>query len=43
MSLALLAVDTGQPLSHSLMYEVIYILDTVREWSVTKAMECELC
>jgi hypothetical protein len=42
MSLALLAVNMGQPLSPRLMYEAINILDTVRERSVTKATECEL-
>lgn len=35
--------EHGPALSHSLVCEVIYILDAVKDWSVTKAMECELC
>lgn len=43
MSLASPAVNKAQTLSHRLEYEVTYILDAVRNQSVTRAMEHELC
>lgn len=43
MSLTALAMNKAQPLSHRLRYEVTYILDAVRDQSVTRATEHELC